>query len=119
MNSNNYEFAQHVTLKYDGTDHILTITDGRAIAQALEEYLRSSAVEHRESLLAQLDRDPWIGPDKTMRLGAWILESDGTHPVLTYRPEERARYRYKATFDNRNGRWKVSQFGVQRILSRH
>lgn len=106
-------------LRVGDTDVELTLDDAKAIQKALVEYLQQSKYEDRDELLK------WSGPafidaEGKLRIGPWLMGSDGKEIYLRYRepPGQFAGKAHRAFLEKKDGTWTVTRLLMERIRVR-
>jgi hypothetical protein len=109
--------SDHVVLRVGDADVSVSLADAAAIRTALREYLEKSSYEDRDALLPWTQGEPRIGSDGTLRIGPWVLGSNGKQLYLRYRepPGRLAGKAHKALLKKDGDNWTVSGLVMERI----
>jgi hypothetical protein len=112
--------AEQVVLRVGEADVSVTLSDAAAIRTALREYLEKSSYEDRDALLPWTQGEPRIGSDGTLRIGPWVLGSNGKELYLRYRepPGQLAAKAHKALLKKDGENWIVSDLVMEHISVR-
>jgi hypothetical protein len=118
-NDDKVESLDRTVLRVGDADVSLTLDDAKAMRVALLDYLKRSDYEDRDALIR------WTGPAfidtaGTVRIGPWVLGSQGKDIFLRYRepPLPQAGKAHKATLTRKDGTWTVSNLVLERIRPR-
>ena len=113
------ESLDRTVLRVGDADVSLTLDDAKAMRAALLDYLKRSDYEDRDALI------PWTGPafidpEGMVRIGPWLLGSEGKEMFLRYRepPGELAGKAHRATLAKKDGTWTVSSLVMEKIRTR-
>jgi hypothetical protein len=112
--------ADQVVLRVGDADVSVSLGDAAAIRTALQEYLKQSSYEDRDALLQWTQGTPRIDADGTLRIGPWVLGTDGKQLYLRYRepPGQLAGKAHKAILKKEGDTWTVSDLVMERIRVR-
>jgi hypothetical protein len=110
----------HVVLRVGDADVKVTLDDAAAMRTALQEHLKQSDYEDRDAVLPWTQGAPRIDADGTLRIGPWVLGTDGKQLYLRYRepPGERVGKAHKAILKKEGDTWTVADLVMERILVR-
>jgi hypothetical protein len=110
-----------VTLEVGDQRVQVTVADGRAIKAALLARLRASSVDDRDYLIRATEQVEPAIDGGVLRIGIWILESDGARMRISYRmpagPEGAQAYRAEVTKSGQS--WDVKEIVAGHIRARH
>jgi hypothetical protein len=121
MNDDNakIESLDRTVIRVGETEVSLTLDDAKAIRAALLDYLKASSYEDRDELIR------WTGPafidtEGKVRIGVWLLGSDGKDIYLRYRerPGQNMAKAHRAFLTKENGTWTVSNLMMEHISLR-
>lgn len=114
------ESLDRTVLKVGDAEVELTLDDARAIRAALLDYLKQSDYEDRDELLRWSQGAARIDADGSVRIGPWILGSDGEEIFLRYRepPGQFAGKAHKAFLARKDKTWTVTDLQMERIRTR-
>jgi hypothetical protein len=114
------ESLDRTVLRVGDADVPLTRDDVKAMRDALLEYLKGSDYQDRDALLGWTRGPAWIDTDGRVRIGPWLLGSDGKDLVLRYRelPGRHAGKAHRATLARKDGAWTVTGLVMERIRTR-
>jgi len=120
MSATNEKSADHVVLRVGDADVSVSLTDAAVIRTALQEYVKQSNYEDRDALLPWTQGTPRIDEDGTLRIGPWVLGTDGKQLYLRYRepPGQFAGKAHKAILKKEGAAWTVSDLVMERIRVR-
>jgi hypothetical protein len=112
--------VDHVVLRVGDADVSVSLSDAAAIRTALQDYLKQSSYEDRDALLQWTQGTPRIDADGTLRIGPWVLGTDGKEVFLRYRepPGQFAGKAHKAILKKDGDAWSVSDLVMERIRVR-
>jgi len=118
--SHEVESLERTVLRVGDAEVTVTLDDARAIRLALLDYLKQSDYEDREALLRFSQGPAWIDPDGKVRIGPWLLGSEGKDMFLRYRepPGQFAGKAHKAFLERKDGAWTVTRLLMERIQVR-
>lgn len=102
------------------TEVVVTLDDAKAIRDALLDYLRRSDYYARDRLVGWTDGGARIDPAGKVRLGPWVLGSDGSRLVLRYRepPGPEAGKAHRASVEKDGEAWVITGLVMERIRQR-
>jgi hypothetical protein len=119
-NSDKIESLDRTVLRVGDADMSLTLDDVKAIQVALLDYLKRSDYEDRDALIGWSRGLAWIDADGKVRIGPWLLGSDGKDILLRYRepPGEHMAKAHRASLTKKDGTWTVSNLAMEHITRR-
>ena len=111
---------ERTVLRVGDADVSLTLDDAKAMRVALLNYLERSDYEDRDALIRWTQGPAWIDPEGKVRIGPWLLGSEGKDLVFRYRepPGQYAAKAHKAFLTKNDGTWTVSNLVMERIRVR-
>lgn len=119
-NDDEVESLDRTVLRVGDAEVALTLDDVKALRDALLDYLKRSDYEDRDELIRWSGGPAWIDPEGRVRIGPWLLGSDGKVMFLRYRepPGQYAGKAHKATLTRKDGTWTIRDLVMERIRTR-
>ena len=113
------ESLDRTVLRVGDADVTVTLDDAKAIQVALLDYLKRSDYEDRDALI-RWTGPAFIDPEGTVRIGVWVLGSQGKDIFLGYREPfgPQGAKAHKALLAEKDGIWTVRSLVMEWIRPR-
>jgi hypothetical protein len=118
--SSKIESLDRTVLRVGDAEVSVTLEDAKAIQAALLAYLKQSDYEGRDGLIGWSQGQAWIDAEGKVRIGPWLLGSDGREIYLRYReaPGQHMARAHRASLIKKDGAWTVSGLMTEHISAR-
>ena len=118
--SSKIESLDRTALRVGDAEVPVTLEDAKAIQAALLAYLKQSDYEDRDGLIGWTQGQAWIDAEGKVRIGPWLLGSDGQGLFVRYREpagQHMARA-HRASLIKKDGTWAVTGLMAEHISAR-